>query len=99
MLWQNEAMTPAQVLDLAQMAVFTLLSIAAPVMFIALSMGLLIALFQALTSIQEMTLTFVPKILLVFISLLFLLPWMGDRMMVMTQELFTRIAQGGGPVT
>lgn len=63
-------------LDLARDAVLTLLTTVAPIMVIALVAGLTVALFQALTQIQEMTLAFVPKILIVFGALLILLPFM-----------------------
>ena len=63
-------------LDLAIDAVLTLLTTVAPIMVIALVAGLTVALFQALTQIQEMTLAFVPKILIVFGALLILLPFM-----------------------
>lgn len=89
-------MSPDQVLDASRLAVTTLLLVASPVMAVALVVGLIIALFQALTSIQEITLTFVPKIILVFMVLIMVMPFMADRMMVMTQELFGRIASGGG---
>lgn len=89
-------MTPEQVTDVSTLAVNTLLLISAPAMGVALVVGLIIALFQALTSIQEMTLTFVPKIVLVFVALLFFLPWMSDKLFIFTQELFSYIAGGGG---
>ena len=91
-------MTPEQVTDIATMATMTLLIISGPLMVVALVVGLIIALFQALTSIQEMTLTFVPKIVLVFAALIYLLPWMSDKIHIMTMELFSRIAGGGGGV-
>ncbi|MDX1737527.1 MAG: flagellar biosynthesis protein FliQ [Alphaproteobacteria bacterium] len=71
-------MTEEQVLDFAREAIFLLLKLGLPVMLIGLSIGLVVAIFQSLTQIQEMGLTFVPKIVVVFISLLFLLPWMLD---------------------
>ena len=83
---------------MANLAIKTLLLISGPIMLVALVVGLIIALFQALTSIQEMTLTFVPKIVLVFISLIFLLPWMSDKLFLLAQELFSRIAGGGGGI-
>lgn len=89
-------MTGEQVLDVAQMAVTTLIVVSAPAMLVALLVGLVVALFQALTSIQEMTLTFVPKILLVFITLIFALPFMSDRLMSFTNEMMQRIITGGG---
>ena len=69
-------MTGAEVLDVGRDAIFTLIKVAGPVMAIGLSVGLIIALFQSLTQIQEMTLTFVPKILAIFASLLILMPFM-----------------------
>lgn len=69
-------MGQAEIMDVAYDAVWTLLKVTGPLMLIALAVGLIIALLQALTQIQEMTLTFVPKILVIFISLLVLLPYM-----------------------
>jgi len=67
-----------------------------PIMAVALISGLLIALFQALTSVQEMTLTFVPKIVLVFLVLLFVMPWMADKINLFTINLFDKIVAVGG---
>ncbi len=69
-------MTEADAIDIAREAVLVLLTMTFPIMLIALGVGLTIALFQALTQLQEMTLVFVPKILVVFASLLLLLPFM-----------------------
>ena len=85
----------ATTMDLAQMAVWTLIMVITPIMLVALVIGLIVALFQALTSIQEMTLTFVPKILAVFVVLIFALPFMADQMLGLGTELFSRIAAGG----
>lgn len=85
-------MDSAAVLDVAKGAIMTLLMITAPVMAVALAVGLLISFFQALTSIQEMTLTFVPKIILVFVVLIFTSNWMGDKLSVYTESLYERIA-------
>lgn len=74
----------------------TLLKMATPIMMISLGVGLVIALFQALTQIQEMTLTFVPKIIAIFLSLLLLLPFMLSTLGTFTEDLFGRIATGGG---
>jgi flagellar biosynthetic protein FliQ len=67
-------------MDVAYDAVWTLIKVTGPLMLIALGVGLIIALFQALTQIQEMTLTFVPKILVIFVALLVLLPFMMTEM-------------------
>ena len=88
-------MTPELALDMAELSVTTLLVISTPLMMIALAVGLIIALFQALTSIQEMTITFVPKILLLFVAMVFLLPWMSDKLLAMSQEIFHQIGTIG----
>ncbi len=69
-------MTEEDALAMARESVLTLLSISGPIMGVALAVGLIIALFQALTQLQEMTLVFVPKIAVVFASLLLFLPFM-----------------------
>ena len=90
-------MNGEQALDFARESVFTMLIVSTPIMMVALGVGLIIALFQALTSIQEMTLTFVPKILIVFVSLLLLLPFMADRLQTFTEGVADRIiAIGSG---
>lgn len=73
-------MTPEQVMDFARQAIFTLLLVGAPIMLVGLVVGLIIAVFQALTQIQEITLTFVPKIMVVFVTLIVLLPFMLRQM-------------------
>ncbi len=85
-------MTSAEVVDLARDAIFVLLKIAGPIMLIALGVGLLISLFQALTQIQELTLTFVPKMIAIFLSLLILMPFMMASMSTFMEEIATRIA-------
>ncbi len=84
-------MSEAEVLDVARDAIITLLMVAGPLMAISLAVGLLIALFQALTQIQEVTLTFVPKIVVVFVSMLLILPFMVATMRGFTEQLFDRI--------
>ncbi len=85
-------MGPAEVLDIARDAIWVLLKTSTPVMMIALGVGLTIALFQALTQIQEMTLVFVPKIIAIFFSLLFLMPFMGLTMGAFMDRISARIA-------
>lgn len=70
-------MTGPEVLDIGRDAVTTMLVMAAPVMMVGLGVGLVVALFQALTQIQEMTLAFVPKIIAMFAALIVTLPFMG----------------------
>ena len=87
-------MTPADVLDVARDAITVLLRVSGPVMLVGLSVGLMIALFQALTQLQEMTLTFVPKILAVFASLLILLPFMMTSLITFMERIAQRIVAG-----
>jgi flagellar biosynthesis protein FliQ len=73
-------MTPADSIDFAREAIWVLLEIAAPAMIAGLVVGLAIGLLQALTQIQEMTLVFVPKIIVIFLVLLVTLPFAGAAM-------------------
>ena len=85
-------MTGPQFLDIGREAIWLTLKIGGPILIVALAVGFTISLVQALTQIQEMTLSFVPKILAIFISLMFFLPWMGLMLESFAQELFARIA-------
>lgn len=85
-------MNEQQAIDFAREAIITVLIIGSPIMLIALVVGLVIALFQALTQIQEMTLTFVPKIIIIFISLLLFLPFIIERLQVFMLGVADRIA-------
>ncbi len=80
------------VLDIAREALMVVLMTAAPVMMIGMSVGLVIALFQALTTIQEMTLTFVPKIVAIFVTIVLFLPFMMTTVIEFSLTLFDRIA-------
>ncbi|MEO1199279.1 MAG: flagellar biosynthesis protein FliQ [Pseudomonadota bacterium] len=73
-------MDAADVLDVARDGVMTLLIVASPLMIVGLVVGVSIALLQALTQIQEMTLVFVPKIIAMFLASLLTLPFMGHAM-------------------
>lgn len=86
-------MTPDAIATVAREAVMTLLLVCAPALAVALLVGVVISLIQALTSIQEMTLTFVPKIVLVFAVLLLSMPFMAGQMQAFTQDLFARMVQ------
>ena len=85
-------MSAEQVLDVAREAIFVLIRIGGPVMLVALVVGVLIALLQALTQMQEMTLSFVPKILAIFLTLVLALPFMIATLVGFGEELFQRIA-------
>ncbi len=84
-------MTPDFVLSLAERAVFTTLLIAAPLLLIALAVGLFVSIFQATTQIQEQTLAFIPKIIAVLVSLIFFGPWMLSQILNFTYDLFTNL--------
>ncbi|MCK5423763.1 MAG: flagellar biosynthesis protein FliQ [Emcibacter sp.] len=88
-------MNGADVLDVAREGIWVLIKVAGPIMLVALSVGLTIALFQALTQIQEMTLTFVPKIIAIFVSLLLFLPYMGQSMGDFMELIAERIVNLG----
>lgn len=87
-------MNEVEVLDISREAVFTLLKVVTPLLLVALFVGLIIGIFQALTQIQEMTLAFVPKIISVFVAIIFLFPFMLGQMRALTESLFNRIAGG-----
>ncbi len=84
-------MSGPEVLEVARDAIFVLLQVAGPVMAVAMGVGLSIAFFQALTQIQEMTLTFVPKIIAIFLSLIVLMPFMGRAMGSLMERIAERI--------
>lgn len=88
-------MNEAQALDIAREAVYALLIVSSPLMIIGLAVGLAIAIFQALTQIQEVTLTFVPKIVVIFLSLLVLLPFMLRKLTDLTMFLMDKIVALG----
>jgi flagellar biosynthesis protein FliQ len=88
-------MTGTLILDVARDGIYTFLMIGAPVMLVALGVGLAISLVQALTQIQEQTLVFVPKIIAVFTSLLIFLPLMSDALGGYMNRIAERIVSGG----
>jgi flagellar biosynthesis protein FliQ len=88
-------MTPDQVLDVARQAIVVLIKLGAPIMLVALVVGVAVALLQALTQMQEMTLSFVPKILAIFLTTLLVLPFMTATLIGFGEDLFRRIASLG----
>jgi flagellar biosynthetic protein FliQ len=84
-------MTPSEAITLIQNAVVLTLLLSTPVLLVAMVVGLLISLFQAITQIQEMTLTFVPKIVAVMATLLFLSSWMITKLVDYTRELIMNL--------
>ena len=88
-------MNEAAVVEVGREALWVILKVAGPIMASGLAIGLFIALFQALTTIQEMTLTFVPKIIVIFTAVIIFLPWMMQTITVFTQQLFDRMISLG----
>jgi flagellar biosynthesis protein FliQ len=79
------------VVHLAIQALTLTLEVSAPVLVVSLVVGLLVSIFQAATSIQEVTLTFIPKIIAAGVVIMIAGPWMLNRLIAYTQELFLRI--------
>jgi len=88
-------MTGAAILDISRDGIVTFLKVGGPLMLVALTIGLVISLLQALTQIQEQTLIFVPKILAVFAAMLLMLPFMSDALAGYMTRIAIRIASGG----
>ncbi len=85
-------MSPNDAIVLFQKALWMSLLVAAPMLLFGLVAGLIVSIFQAVTQIQEMTLTFIPKILAVVLSLFIFMPWMLNQMIRYTTETYGRIA-------
>lgn len=88
-------MSPSDVTDMARAAALLLLALAGPLLVAALITGVVIGLLQALTQVQEMTLTFVPKLIVMGVVLMMALPTMGSAMSQFMQEVRGRIVGGG----
>ncbi|WP_246939899.1 flagellar biosynthesis protein FliQ [Bacillus pinisoli] len=79
------------VISLAEQAIYTVLMISGPLLLLALGIGLLVSIFQATTQIQEQTLAFIPKIVAVFIGIIFFGPWMLSRMISFTYDILNNL--------
>ena len=88
-------MTGAEVLDIGRDAIWTLIIVSAPMMLAGLVVGVIVALVQALTQIQEQTLVFVPKILAIFVTMLLTLPFLGATMSAFMTRIAQHIISGG----
>ena len=84
-------MTESWVLGLGREAIELTLMLSAPMLGFGLVTGILISIFQAVTSIQEMTLTFIPKIIMVFLALLLFFPWLLQSLTGFTARIFNQI--------
>ena len=88
-------MTPQMVISIGREALMVTLMVAGPMLLFALIVGLAISIFQAVTQINEMTLTFVPKILAIGLALLIFLPWMINILSDFANHIFALIPQLG----
>lgn len=84
-------MTPEFVVTFAKESIIMTLLLSAPMLALGLIVGLLISIFQAVTSIQEMTLSFVPKIVAVLLGFLFFMPWMLEKITTYTIHIIENI--------
>ncbi|MCU0575694.1 MAG: flagellar biosynthesis protein FliQ [Desulfobacterota bacterium] len=84
-------MTPETITTMMAEAIKITLLVSAPMLILGLLVGLAISVFSAVTQIQEMTLTFVPKIVVVFLALLMTLPWIMEKLTTYTINLFASI--------
>ncbi|SHJ80921.1 flagellar biosynthetic protein FliQ [Malonomonas rubra DSM 5091] len=84
-------MTPEFVVDIARQAIETVLMVAGPMLIAALSIGLIISIFQAATQINEQTMTFIPKIVGVFVTMLIFAPWMLQKASAFILMIFERL--------
>lgn len=82
-------MTVDAVVDIANNALYLIIKVSLPILLVSLIIGLIISIFQTVTSIQEQTLTFVPKIVGVFLGLMLLGGWMMQNMVEFTTELWS----------
>jgi flagellar biosynthetic protein FliQ len=81
-------------MDIGRDAIIVSLKLGGPIMLLALVVGLVISLFQALTQIQEQTLTYVPKIIAIMLAMMILMPFMLETLRAFTQRLFDRVISG-----
>lgn len=84
-------MTPETVISIGQQALWVTMLIASPMLLSALAVGLLVGMFQAATQINEMTMSFIPKLLVLVLAIRFAGPWMLTVIMNFTQQLMEQI--------
>jgi flagellar biosynthetic protein FliQ len=88
-------MTEGQLLDIARDGIWTMVLISAPVLLVGLAVGLVVSLLQAVTQLQEATLTFVPKALAMFVALIVFLPFMINTLGDFWRSVLDRMMAGG----
>lgn len=85
-------MTTAEVVTIAKDALYTIIITSTPILLISLVIGLVISIFQTVTSIQEQTMTFVPKIIGIFLGLMLLGGWMLETMVTYMEDLWSNFS-------
>lgn len=83
--------TLPEALDLARQALMTVLQLAAPVLVVGMIVGLIISLFQAVTQLQEQTLSFVPKMIAMAVAAMALLPWYSMKVLEFARQMFNPV--------
>jgi len=87
-------MNEADALDIVQAALWTVIAASGPAILAAMAVGVVIALFQALTQVQEMTLTFVPKIVVIIAVVTVTAPFIGAQVLAFSEQVYARIENG-----
>ena len=87
-------MNEADALDIVQAALWTVITASGPAIMAAMVVGVVIALFQALTQVQEMTLTFVPKIVIIIAVITITAPFIGAQVLAFSEQVYGRIENG-----
>ncbi|GHV44742.1 transporter [Synergistales bacterium] len=82
---------PVSMFDIMSEAVWQMLIVTLPILLVAMAVGLIIGILQTATSIQEQTLIFIPKILSVFLFIILIGPWMGNRILTLTREILGQL--------
>lgn len=81
-------MTEAEAIDLGRRALMVTLTVSAPILFVGMAVGLVISILQAVTQVQEQTLSFVPKIIAMILAVGFLLPWIAQQLLAFSRDMF-----------
>ena len=89
----NTQVDESTILDIGNQALYLIVYLAAPLLLAALAIGLLISIFQAATQIQEQTLSFIPKLIALVVTLVIMGPWMVQLWVTYTQNLFVSIPE------
>jgi flagellar biosynthetic protein FliQ len=84
-------MSPEFIIGFARQAIELALTISLPMLGVGLGVGLIVSVFQAATQIQDATLSFVPKIICMFLALLFAFPWIMDKILTFTRDVFLNL--------